>query len=102
MLDLRSFFPFGPHLADIYEHLAQAREHEPIFFSEALGAWCVTRYDDIREIAGHPDAFLSPDAFPRPVGLPAEAQAAADFLFGNTIVTLGDPPRHTAVRRIVH
>jgi cytochrome P450 len=31
-----------------------------------------------------------------------EAQLAADFIFSNTIVTLGDPPRHTAVRRILH
>jgi cytochrome P450 len=102
LLDLRSFNPFGPHTASVYRFLEQARDREPIFFSEPLQAWCVTRYDDIKEIAANPEAFSSRNAFPRPVGLPREAQEAADFLFGNTIVTLGDPPRHTAVRRIVH
>jgi cytochrome P450 len=100
--DLRSFNPFGPDIGSVYRYLAHAREHEPVFWSEPLRAWCVTRYDDIKEIAADPATFSSHDAFPRPVGLPAEAQDAADFLFGNTIVTLGDPPRHTAVRRIVH
>jgi cytochrome P450 len=101
-LDLRSFNPFGPHTDTVYRFLHQAREREPIFFCEPLQAWCVTRYDDIKAIAADPETFSSRNAFPKPVGLPPEAQQAADFLFGNTIVTLGDPPRHTAVRRIVH
>jgi len=102
VLDLRSFNPFGPHIASVYGFLEQAREREPIFFSEPLQSWCITRYDDIKQIASDPLTFSSSDAFPKPVGLPHEAQEAVDFLFGNTIVTLGDPPRHTAVRRIVH
>ncbi len=102
VLDLRSFNPFGPHIASVYRFLEQAREREPIFFSAPLQSWCITRYDDIKKIASDPETFSSSDAFPKPVGLPPEAQQAADFIFGNTIVTLGDPPRHTAVRRIVH
>lgn len=102
LFDLHSFNPFGPHVASVYRFLEQARDREPIFFSEPLQSWCITRYDDIKQIAGDPETFSSSNAFPKPVGLPPEAQQAADFIFGNTIVTLGDPPRHTAVRRIVH
>ncbi|QXJ25128.1 cytochrome P450 [Actinomadura graeca] len=101
-LDLRTFNPFGPHIGSAYRFLEKARAQEPIFFSEALQSWCVTRYDDIKQIAADPKTFSSSDSFPRPVGLPDEAQRAADLLFDNTIVTVGDPPRHTDVRRIVH
>src|SRR5437868_6573785 len=101
-LDLRTFNPFGPHIGSVYRFLEQAREQEPIFFSEPLRSWCITRYDDIKQIAADPETFSSSDSFPRPVGLPEEAQRAADLLFDNTIVTVGDPPRHTDVRRIVH
>lgn len=101
-VDLRSFDPFGAHVASIYRYLEQARETEPIFYSEPLQAWCVTRYDDIKRIASDPSTFSSSNSFPRPTGLPAEAQEAADFIFSNTIVTIGDPPRHTLVRRILH
>ncbi|WP_242902361.1 cytochrome P450 [Actinomadura terrae] len=101
-LELRSFNPFGPHVGSAYRFLEQAREQEPIFFSEPMQSWCVTRYDDIKRIASDWKTFSSSDAFPRPTGLPEIAQRAADFLFDNTIVTVGDPPRHTAVRRIVH
>lgn len=101
-VDLRSFDPFGAHVASIYQYLEHARESEPIFYSEPLQAWCVTRYDDIKKIASDPSTFSSSNSFPRPTGLPAEAQEAADFIFSNTIVTIGDPPRHTLVRRILH
>ncbi|TYB44985.1 cytochrome P450 [Actinomadura chibensis] len=102
VLDLRSFNPFGPHVGSAYRYFEQAREREPIFFSEPLQAWCVTRYDDVKRIASDWKTFSSSDAFPKPVGLPDEAQWAADFLFDNTVITIGDPPRHTAVRRLVH
>ncbi|MFC4053134.1 cytochrome P450 [Actinomadura syzygii] len=102
MLDLNSFNPFGPHVGSAYGYFEQAREREPIFFSEPLQAWCVTRYDDIKRIASDWKTFSSSDAFPKPVGLPEEAQWAADFLFDHTVITIGDPPRHTAVRRLVH
>lgn len=48
--DLSSFNPLGVDAADPYPFLRHAREHEPVFFSAALGAWCVTRYDDIIEV----------------------------------------------------
>ncbi|KFU75800.1 hypothetical protein SAMN04489729_6930 [Amycolatopsis lurida] len=102
VVDLRSFDPFGAHVASIYRYLEHARETEPIFFSEPLQAWCVSRYDDIKRIASDPSTFSSSNSFPRPTGLPAEAQLAADFIFSNTIVTISDPPRHTLVRRVLH
>jgi cytochrome P450 len=41
--DLSSFNPLGVHAADPYPFLRHARENEPVFFSAALGAWCVVR-----------------------------------------------------------
>ncbi|MBL7501706.1 cytochrome P450 [Frankia sp. CNm7] len=102
LLDLRSFNPFGPHVARAYEFFAQARAHEPVFFSDSLNAWCLTRYEDVRRVAADATRFSSREAFPRPVGLPSAAQRVMDFLYDNPTLLLTDPPGHGPVRRIVH
>ncbi|WP_238014777.1 cytochrome P450 [Dactylosporangium sp. AC04546] len=42
---------------DQYPLYRRARHEEPVFFSPALGAWVVTRYDDVREVLGNPKAY---------------------------------------------
>jgi cytochrome P450 len=101
-LDLSGFQPFGPHTAVAYEYFAKARSTEPVFFSEPLGAWCVTRYEDIRAVAADPVTFSSARAFPKPTGLPDEAQRMVDFQLDNSVLTILDPPAHGPVRRIAH
>ncbi|MBL7498015.1 cytochrome P450 [Frankia sp. CNm7] len=99
-VDLRSFDPFGAHIAVAYDYFARARQNEPIFFLEALGAWCVTRYEDIQRIAGDPVVFSSREAFIRPGGLPPAADRLMGFLLDHGPLTLVDPPEHRPVRRI--
>jgi pulcherriminic acid synthase len=38
---------------------ARLREHRPIFFSEPLQAWVLTRYDDVRNVLQDEDTFLN-------------------------------------------
>jgi cytochrome P450 len=100
--DLSSFNPLGVHAADPYPFLRNAREHEPVFFSTALGAWCVTRPNDIMEVATDTDTYSSRDAFPRPQGLPPETEEVAQWLWSDVpAITLMDPPEHTRVRAVV-
>ena len=56
----------GSQLEHPYPFYAQARREEPVFFSERLQAWIVTRYDDARSILVQPDLFSSKDTL-RPV-----------------------------------
>ncbi|MEO3784933.1 cytochrome P450 [Actinocorallia sp. B10E7] len=100
--DLSAYNPFGPHLGVMYEMLRQARETTPVFFSEPLQAWCLTRYDDVRAVAADPETFSSKGVFPRPVGLQEDAQRAMDHLFDDPILTIQDPPDHGPQRRITY
>ena len=40
----------GSYFSDPYPLFSQLREEHPVFFSEALGGWVVTRYSDVSEI----------------------------------------------------
>lgn len=96
---LAAFNPFVQHLADPYPHLRYARESQPVFYSEAIGAWCVTRHDDIAEVVMDTETFSSREAFARPRGLPEEAEEVARWLWDEApAVTFLDPPAHTRVR----
>lgn len=47
----RQFDPFGPeYQTDPAAALRWSREQEPMFYSEVLGYWVVSRYDDIKAI----------------------------------------------------
>ncbi|WP_460363889.1 cytochrome P450 [Actinocorallia lasiicapitis] len=100
--DLSTFNPFGPHMETLYDVLELAREQTPIFFSEALGAWCLTRYEDIKAVASDHATYSSANTFPRPTGMHPEAQRAVDYLFDDPILTIIDPPLHRPQRQIVH
>lgn len=56
----------APQLDNPYPFYARARREEPVFFSEELNAWVVTRYDDVRTVVAKPDIFSSKDVL-RPV-----------------------------------
>lgn len=56
----------GEQLENPYPFYARARSEEPIFYSDEMQAWIVTRYDDIFSILNQPDVFSSRDAL-RPV-----------------------------------
>src|SRR2546430_474407 len=56
----------GPQLENPYPFYARARREGPVFFSERLQAWIVTRYEDIRSVLLRPDIFSSKDTL-RPV-----------------------------------
>src|SRR5262249_11499324 len=52
------FDPFDDaYLADPYPFLARAREAAPLFYSDAIDHWIVTRYHDIRHMLRTPGLF---------------------------------------------
>jgi cytochrome P450 len=86
----------------MYDVLSQARQTTPVFFSEALQAWCVTTYDDTRAIAANHAAFSSKGIFPKPTGLHPDAQRPIDYFYGHVSLSRMDPPDHDSARRVVH
>src|SRR5262245_13526541 len=41
-------------LEDPYPVYRRMRQHDPVYWSDALGHWVLTRYDDVRAAARHP------------------------------------------------
>ncbi len=90
-----TFNPFvSPQLNDPYPALAALREHSPVFFSDLLGAWVVTRYADISAVLRDTTRFSSQAAAVLPPNLPASVQAIlADGYHEGPLVNT-DPPEH--------
>lgn len=66
------FDPLGADFDDPFPAYAYARAHAPVFFSERIGAWVVTRYDDVRAALRAPELFASTNAL-RPLTVPCDA-----------------------------
>lgn len=96
-----SFKPFD--LTDPFPFYKQSREEEPIFYSEELGYWVVTRFQDIKEIFGNWKAFASENAQQplRPILPKAKALMDAGGMVGLSGLSGRIPPDHTRIRRVV-
>lgn len=96
------------------------RDEAPVFRTES-DWWCISRYDDIREVLLSPDRFSASIVQDEAFGLPTEFDPNMDpeklqmllavvsgmpvdigeLLTGRVIVA-ADPPEHTRMRRIVN
>lgn len=87
-----------PH--PVYHHLRSA---DPVHFSDFIGAWILTRYDDVRAAANDP-GFSSARAHYYMDQLPATARERLRPLGHQLALWLihMDPPDHTRVRALVH
>lgn len=88
--------PFDPTVIDDpYPVYAALREQAPIYWSEQTRCWVLSRYQDVSAALLDPQTFSSASGvFPT-----AGAPDMADLFLPMLIMT--DPPRHTALRRIV-
>jgi cytochrome P450 len=97
----------GPDAAELHRVLARAREEEPIFFSETLGAWIVTRYDDVKAVLEDTERFTQTGILaPSQEGF---AREVTEILHGgraklNVTAMLGnfDGPDHRRLRQAIH
>ena len=98
----RRFDPFGPeYQADPPGALAWSREEEPVFYSEVLGYWVVSRYDDIKAIFRDPITFsprIALEKITPPTEEALEILRGYDYAMNRTLVN-EDEPVHMQRRR---
>lgn len=90
--------------ANPYPHFHELRERAPVYRSEALGAWVLTRYADVAAVLHQPAAFRNAGRVSYLLEqLPAEARAQVAGLEAHYRVGLGhsDPPAHTRLRALL-
>jgi cytochrome P450 len=90
-------------IADPYPIYSVLRETEPVYWSEALRAWLVTRYEHVREVYRDPSRFSNLDVNNgNLLALPPEVQAQVPTVVFTELtpsLNTADPPLHTAHRR---
>ncbi|WP_428267962.1 cytochrome P450 [Haliangium sp.] len=91
-------------LDDPQPFYARARREEPIFWSETMAMWVVTRYEDVKAVARDSAHFSSINSFsPAPATPPPELLEVLQqgFPLLPSLVD-ADPPLHTRARAMVN
>jgi cytochrome P450 len=103
-----SRFPLAPaefdplseaSLSDPASMFGNALEETPVFWSETIGAWIITRYDDVYRYLNELDAFRTPVHGMFTVPEKFADRFPADLM--NYILPAMDPPEHTEPRRAI-
>jgi cytochrome P450 len=98
--------PFDPlsmeAARDPYPWLAAAREQVPVFYDERLRAWCVTRYENIREILRDTATYSNAHANQFRELSPTLREVYPNGHPGQHSMFLKDPPDHTRIRKLVN
>lgn len=101
-----SFDPFDEaYQRDPAEALRWARESEPVFFSEALGYWIVTRYSDAKSVFRNTEAFSPANALEKITPNSPEANAVLaryDYAMNRTLVNEDEPMHMERRRALLH
>jgi len=102
----KEHFPLAsPMLDDPRPFYARARRDEPVFFSDSLGLWVVTRYEDVCAVAKDAARFSSLDSItPKAATTPPPPELLAELMKGFPLLPSlvdSDPPVHTRGRALV-
>jgi hypothetical protein len=93
--------PFDDSMrADPYPAYQRLRSSDPVHWNDELGAWFLTRYDDVS--AGLRDLRLSANRAGPLEKLANSPDLAPFFRFLGNRMLLTDPPRHTRLRSLVN
>jgi hypothetical protein len=96
------FDPFD--IASPFDFYARARAEEPVFFSEELGYWIVSRYEDIQAIFKDPKTFSSENTQAPYKPRPPEVQKVLDDgeFRAYSGLSARQPPEHTRLRGFIN
>ncbi len=92
-------------LDDPYPLLRQLRQEEPVYWSESIGGWILTRYDDIVPTFRDVAHFSNYGRFAKAVEyLPTEARKKLEPFeshYRQKSMLQSDPPDHTRLRALI-
>ena len=91
------------HVANPYPFLRRLRHEQPVFWSEHLRMWVLTRYDDVRNAYRDNETFSSVGSLTISRTLTDEVRAALGEhqSFLDNFAANVDPPQHTRMRRAI-
>lgn len=92
------FEPFSVDFQD--ELLAEARKSHPVFYSNELDAWVVTRHDDVKSVLSNPKAFSLATVPDRLAQLSSSAYAELAKTFSEVPVSIREDAVDQARRRV--
>ena len=100
----RGFNPMAPaETIDPYPTYARLRASTPVAFSEMLGMWIVTGYEEVAAIIRDTDGFSSRIAVGTAVPPPEVADVLPDgYPESQPSLVNNDPPAHTRIRRLAN
>jgi cytochrome P450 len=93
----------SPMLDDPRPFYARARREQPVFWSEALGLWVVTRHEDVLAVARDAARFSSLGST-TPISVAPPPELLAELMKGYPLLPSlvdSDPPVHTTTRALV-
>ena len=95
------FNPFD--LSNPFPQYKKFRDEKPVFFSEELGYYVVTQYEDVKAIFSNWKTYTSQNAQSpfKPISPKAKALMEDQGLVGLSGLSGRIPPDHTRIRRIV-
>ena len=99
-----AFRPFDEeYLADPYAIFGDIRREEPVFYSEEIDHWVVSRYEDVRQVMRDVEHFSADNAQHPVTPWPADARAALEACDFDLRPNLSnnDPPSHPQVRKFL-
>jgi pimeloyl-[acyl-carrier protein] synthase len=90
-------------VADPYETLGRMQREAPIYWSDSIGGWIVTRYDDVMPTFRNTKEYSNEGRLGRAAAHLSEADRQQLRVFEEHYLTKGllhsDPPDHTRLRR---
>src|SRR4051795_11259774 len=91
-------------IANPFDFYARVRAEEPVFFSEELGYWVVTRYEDVYAIFKDPATFSSENTQAPYKPRPPEVQRILDDgeFRAYSGLSARQPPDHTRLRGFIN
>lgn len=96
----KDFNPFD--LSDPFPFYAYAREEAPVFYSDRLGYWVVSRHADIKAVFDNWQVFSSENAQAplRPMGTPGRKVMQDGGFTAYSGLSARIPPDHTRIRKV--
>ncbi|MEH0553994.1 cytochrome P450 [Streptomyces sp. B21-101] len=85
-----------------FELWEQVRKEQPVFHSDELNMWIVSRYEDVSAVLLEPNLFTSGRSFDPAKPLPPKVQQVLEGKWAASLLVNIDQPTHTPIRRAVN